>query len=53
WGLQGGGPGAVAEDWLRRGGAAPERLPGKVTVEVQPGDRLAVLTPGGGGWGRP
>ena len=29
-----------------------ERLPGKVTVEVEPGDRLVVRTPGGGGWGR-
>ena len=25
----------------------------KVTVEVEPGDRLVVLTPGGGGWGSP
>jgi N-methylhydantoinase B len=34
-----------------RPGAAPERLPGKVTIEVAPGDRLLVRTPGGGGWG--
>ncbi|NIP81041.1 MAG: hypothetical protein GWM90_18215, partial [Gemmatimonadetes bacterium] len=27
------------------------RLPGKTTLEVGPGDRLLVLTPGGGGWG--
>jgi N-methylhydantoinase B len=51
WGLAGGGPGACGEDWLIRPGAAPERLPGKVTVEVRPGDRLLVRTPGGGGWG--
>jgi len=51
WGLAGGEPGAVGEDWLIRRGAAPERLPGKVTVEVEAGDRLRVLTPGGGGWG--
>ena len=50
WGLRGGEPGAVGEDWLIRDGAA-ERLPGKCTVEVEPGDRLRVLTPGGGGWG--
>jgi N-methylhydantoinase B len=52
WGLQGGEPGAVGEDWLIRGGSS-ERLPGKCTIEVEPGDRLRVLTPGGGGWGTP
>ena len=52
WGLHGGEPGAVGEDWLIRDGVA-ERLPGKCTVEVEPGDRLRVLTPGGGGWGTP
>lgn len=52
WGLEGGQPGAVGEDWLIRNGSDPERLPGKVTFEVASGDRLRVLTPGGGGWGR-
>ncbi len=51
WGLAGGGPGACGEDWLIRGNGTRERLPGKCTVEVTPGDRLLVLTPGGGGWG--
>jgi N-methylhydantoinase B len=51
WGLRGGGPGACGEDWLIRRGAFPERLPGKVTFTAEPGDRLRVLTPGGGGWG--
>jgi N-methylhydantoinase B len=51
YGLAGGGPGACGEDWLRRPGRPPERLPGKVTLEVHPGDRLLVRTPGGGGWG--
>jgi N-methylhydantoinase B len=50
WGLAGGGPGACGEDWLIRDGDRT-RLPGKVTLEVLPGDRLLVLTPGGGGWG--
>lgn len=53
WGLHGGGPGANGEDWWIRAGGAAERLPGKVTFEAGPGDRLRVLTPGGGGWGRP
>ncbi len=52
WGLAGGRPGKQGEDWLIRKGGSPERLPGKVTVEVGPGDRLLVRTPGGGGWGR-
>ncbi|MFQ5948531.1 MAG: hydantoinase B/oxoprolinase family protein [Acidimicrobiia bacterium] len=51
WGLAGGEPGACGGDWLIQRGSAPERIPGKVTFEVDPGDRLRVLTPGGGGWG--
>lgn len=51
WGLAGGEPGATGEDWLIRASGERLRLPGKVTVEVEPGDRLVVLTPGGGGWG--
>ena len=51
WGLAGGRPGTVGEDWLIRAGGPAERLPGKVTLEVEAGDRLRVLTPGGGGWG--
>jgi N-methylhydantoinase B len=51
WGLAGGGPGETGEDWLIRANGKRERLPGKVTMEVNPGDRLLVLTPGGGGWG--
>jgi N-methylhydantoinase B len=51
WGLAGGGPGACGEDWVIRAGGIPERVPGKTTFEVDPGDRLLVRTPGGGGWG--
>ena len=53
WGLNGGQPGALGEDWLIRPGGERERLPGKCTVEISAGDRLVVLTPGGGGWGSP
>lgn len=52
WGLQGGSAGASGEDWFIRSGNR-ERLPSKVTIEVEPGDRLMVRTPGGGGWGTP
>ena len=52
WGLAGGDPGAVGEDWLISASGDTERLAGKTTVAVSRGDRLVVLTPGGGGWGR-
>lgn len=51
WGLNGGGDGASGEDWLVRADGGRERLDAKCTVEVEPGDELLVLTPGGGGWG--
>ncbi|MDQ1566116.1 MAG: N-methylhydantoinase, partial [Actinomycetota bacterium] len=55
WGLAGGGPGAVGENWLLHGGdeSRAERLPDKCTVRLRLGDVLRMLTPGGGGWGRP
>ncbi len=51
WGLAGGGPGATGQDWLVRLDGTRERLPGKTTLDVVAGERLVVLTPGGGGWG--
>lgn len=53
WGLTGGGAGAIGENWLLRGGdeTRAERLPDKVTVQLDAGDVLRVLTPGGGAWG--
>ena len=51
WGLAGGEPGAPGEDWLIGRDGSRERLPAKTTVPVRAGDRLLVLTPGGGGWG--
>ncbi len=55
WGLAGGEPGAVGENWLLPGGdeARAERLPDKCTIGLKAGDVLRVLTPGGGGWGDP
>jgi N-methylhydantoinase B len=51
WGLAGGRPGSTGEDWLVARSGSQERLPGKVTFEAEAGDRILVLTPGGGGWG--
>lgn len=53
WGLAGGGPGAVGEDWLIRRDGERVALPAKTTFDAEAGDRLLVLTPGGGGWGPP
>ncbi|MFW6200770.1 MAG: hydantoinase B/oxoprolinase family protein, partial [Gemmatimonadota bacterium] len=33
-------------------GGREEKLPGKVTLDVGPGDVISVRSPGGGGWGR-
>ncbi|MDH3462832.1 MAG: hydantoinase B/oxoprolinase family protein [Acidimicrobiia bacterium] len=53
WGLKGGQPGAIGEDWLIKADGDRIRLRGKITLEVSGGDRLLVMTPGGGGWGSP
>ncbi len=50
YGLTGGQPGQVGRNALLRHGECRE-LPGKCTVDGQPGDVLVVETPGGGGWG--
>ncbi len=55
WGLAGGEPGAVGENWLLPGGyeRLAKRLPDKCTLRLKSGDVLRMLTPGGGGWGKP
>ncbi len=51
YGLQGGEAGKQGENRLQHEGQ--ERiLPGKVHFQAAPGDRLAVRSPGGGGWGK-
>jgi N-methylhydantoinase B/oxoprolinase/acetone carboxylase alpha subunit len=52
YGLQGGRPGARGRNTLVRRGRK-QVLPGKVQLELQPGDRLRIETPGGGGYGQP
>ncbi|MGI9284112.1 MAG: hydantoinase B/oxoprolinase family protein [Pseudomonadales bacterium] len=46
WGLNGGGPGGRGQNLLNG-----EPLAGKCSIEVKPGDRITVASPGGGGWG--
>ncbi len=52
YGLVGGAPGSPGRDWIIRHGRR-RRLAAKVTFTAEPGDRLRVETPGGGGFGRP
>jgi uncharacterized protein YcsI (UPF0317 family) len=49
YGLHGGGPGAAGRNRVRRRGGWQD-LPGKVRLQVEPGDVLRVETPGGGGY---
>jgi N-methylhydantoinase B/oxoprolinase/acetone carboxylase alpha subunit len=51
YGARGGGRGAPGRNTLIRDGNE-ESVPGKVQLSLQPGDRLRIETPGGGGWGR-
>ncbi|MBI2886714.1 MAG: hydantoinase B/oxoprolinase family protein, partial [Chloroflexi bacterium] len=51
YGLQGGEPGGRGKNLLVHADGREEELPSKVSFTVEPGDRLVVHTPGGGGWG--
>jgi N-methylhydantoinase B/oxoprolinase/acetone carboxylase alpha subunit len=50
WGAAGGGPGGMGRNTLIQAGRETV-LPGKVELHLEPGDRLRIETPGGGGWG--
>jgi N-methylhydantoinase B len=51
YGLAGGSPAARGKNLLIARGKA-RTLPGKISLAVVPGERVRLLTPGGGGWGR-
>jgi N-methylhydantoinase B/oxoprolinase/acetone carboxylase alpha subunit len=51
YGVAGGKPGASGRNTLIRDGVE-QLLPGKIQLDVHPGDRLLIETPGGGGYGR-
>ncbi len=51
FGLEGGGSGAVGENWVERRDGRLERLGHLAEVAMQPGDVFVVCTPGGGGFG--
>ncbi len=52
YGLNGGLPGRPGQNWLQRADQLT-KLPGKITLDVDAGDRIRLETPGGGGWGTP
>jgi N-methylhydantoinase B len=51
YGLAGGSPGRPGRDWVVHAGRT-RRLPSKASITLDPGDRLRIETPGGGGYGR-
>ena len=58
YGMEGGGEGQAGLNlWITRDQKTGEErrvnLGGKNTVNVKQGDRVVVMTPGGGGWGKP
>jgi N-methylhydantoinase B/oxoprolinase/acetone carboxylase alpha subunit len=53
YGLKGGDAGAKGLNLLLRPDQPPRLLGSRCEIQVQPGDRLRIETPGGGGWGRP
>ena len=53
YGAAGGAPGASGRNALERPDGSFEELPGRITLDLDAGDRLRVETPGGGGYGEP
>ncbi|MFE9728526.1 hydantoinase B/oxoprolinase family protein [Streptomyces sp. NPDC005794] len=54
YGMAGGGPGALGEQYVERAdGTTVTPLEGCDTAELDTGDVLVLRTPGGGGYGRP
>ena len=51
YGLAGGHPGAPGLNTLLRADGTHQLLPFRVQLAIQPGERLIIETPGGGGWG--
>ena len=53
YGMNGGSPGSRGRNRVVRAGASPEDLAPKCSIALEPGDRLVIETPGGGGYGDP
>ncbi len=53
WGLMGGKPAGSSDCWIISPEGQKRALPSKVTIQVEPGTRIALRTAGGGGFGDP
>eukprot|EP00762_Andalucia_godoyi_P001254 ANDGO_04914.mRNA.1 5-oxoprolinase len=53
YGLEGGLPGAIGENWKIAASGEFVKLQGKAQLRVLRGDRIRICTPGGGGYGAP
>ncbi len=53
FGVDGGAPGALGENWVERTDGSRETFGATFKVEMQPGDVFVMRTPGGGGFGAP
>ena len=53
WGVSGGRPGATSDCIIVSGSGMRKRLPSKITTTINKGEKLIIVTPGGGGWGDP
>lgn len=51
WGLSGGADGAAGRASIVHTNGSIEQMPGKFSTRLQPGERIRIETPGGGGWG--
>ena len=52
YGQSGGGDGMPGSNSIRYADGRVQRMPGKFTAWLDPGDVLSIETPGGGGWGQ-
>lgn len=50
YGLEGGKDGCHGENWLCKADGLEEKLASKVSLKLESGDELKILTPGGGGY---
>ena len=52
FGLEGGEPGEVGQNWCRRADGSMEQMKACDQTVVQPGDAIIIQTPTGGGYGK-
>lgn len=52
YGLHGGNDGAIGQQWVEQSDGSKIILEGTDQIEVSVNDKITILTPGGGGWGK-